>query len=327
MAATLTPGYVWSPTGQVTNVNLGTLVSAATISNIDQSNIASGYGLTITSSSAPSNTNALWLDSSLTNTPKYYNGSSWVAIGGATTGIRGTFSNLKSFWASNTTWTVTCDQINVKDASNNDQLLLTVNSTLNSASANGINALDTGTIANNTIYYIWVLAKSDGTKGIVYSLASAFGSVTLPTGYTYGALVSCLATNNSGNFIKATQTGRRYCFVVWANMGGGALGDTAWHAIDLTPANMTTNAGFVAPAVSNFCFGSLAAAADCAVGNDSSVASGNTLAPNKIAGAVGSANYSTPWQLDVITADTVYVVSNNAGNILYLHGFDLNKIT
>lgn len=328
MAATLTPGYTWAPTGQVTNTNLATLVSGATISNIDQSNVASGYGLVITSTSSPSNTNALWLNSASTNTPNYYNGSSWIAIGGATTGIRGTFSNLKSFWASNTTWTVTCDQINVKDASNNDQLLTSVNSTLNSASSNGINALDTGTIANNTIYYIWVLAKSDGTKGIVYSLASAFGSVTLPSGYTYGALVSCLATNNSGNFIKATQTGRKYCFAVWATMATGNSTIGSWTSIDLTPANMTTNAGFVAPAVSTYCFGVgyIVSSGRIYLTNDSSVASNTTAAPNKVGTFVSGEQVGIPFEFDVLTADTIYYCSDVAGNLVYLHGFELNKI-
>lgn len=80
MAATLTPGYTFGVNEQVTNVKLGTLVSGATITGVDQTNLASGYGLVITSVSEPSNVNALWLDSASSNLPKYYNGSAWTSV-------------------------------------------------------------------------------------------------------------------------------------------------------------------------------------------------------------------------------------------------------
>ena len=200
MAMTFTPGYAFSTTEQVTAAKLALLVSQASGSGLDQTNLASGYGLVISSGSSPSNTNAIWIDTSTSNTPKYYTGSVWQAIGtGATvTGITGLFRNLVSAWASNTTWTVTADEIIVKDANNNDLRLTSLNSTINSASSNGINALDTGAKANNTIYYIWVFAKADGTKGLVYSTSSTFSTVYTnlvnsgTTGYTYGALVSVL---------------------------------------------------------------------------------------------------------------------------------------
>ncbi len=328
MSLILTPGYAFATTEQVTAAKLALLLSQATGSNIDQTNLASGFGTVITAASAPSNTNALWIDSSSSNTPKYWNGSAWTAIGvtATQTGITGIFRNLVSAWASNTTWTVTADELNVKDVSNNDLRLTSLNATLNSASSNGINALDTGTKANNTIYYVWVLAKADGTKGIVYSLASTFGSVTLPTGYTYGALVSVLATNNSGNFIKATQKGRKYCFATWATIASGST--TGWQAIDLTPANMTTNAGFVPPLLSNFCFGVLYSPNQTGgVTNDNSVSSTtNVAAPNRVSS--GSANeFGLYWQFDVLTADTIYYVSTSANAAVYLHGFELNLIT
>lgn len=328
MAAVITPGYTYATNGEVTAVNLGQLVSQATITGIDQSNLASGFGLVITSSTQPSNTNAIWIDSSTGNTPKYYTGSVWTAIGTGTTttGIGGVFRNLKSFWASNSTWTVTADEINVKDASNNDLRLTALSATLNSASSNGINALDTGTKANNTIYYIWVLAKADGTKGIIYSLATAFGSVTLPSGYTYGALVSCLATNNSGNFIKATQTGRRYSFAVWATMASGTPGTTPWVAIDMTPANMTTNAGFVPSVLSDFCYGSVFGTSnEVYMTNDNSVTVGQADATNKLGIIIANPNFSF-WQFDIITADTLYWTANGSTCKVYLHGFELNKI-
>lgn len=82
MALALTPGYAFATTEQVTSAKLALLVSAATGSGIDQTNFASGSGCVITSSSQPSNTNAIWIDSGNGNILKVYNGSSWVQIQG-----------------------------------------------------------------------------------------------------------------------------------------------------------------------------------------------------------------------------------------------------
>lgn len=81
MPLALTPGYAFATTEQVTAAKLALLVSAAVASGIDQTNLASGSGVVITSSSQPSNTNALWIDSLSSNTLKYYTGSVWTAVG------------------------------------------------------------------------------------------------------------------------------------------------------------------------------------------------------------------------------------------------------
>jgi hypothetical protein len=85
MAATVTPGYTFATTEQVTNTKLATLVSGATITNIDQTNVASGYGLLIKSSTEPADQDVIWIDTSATNTPKYYNGSAWTTMIGSYT--------------------------------------------------------------------------------------------------------------------------------------------------------------------------------------------------------------------------------------------------
>lgn len=328
MAMTFTPGYAFATTEQVTAAKLALLVSQASGSGLDQSNLASGYGLVISASSAPSNTNAIWIDTATSNTPKYYTGSVWQAIGtgATTTGITGLFRNLVSAWASNTTWTVTADEINVKDASNNDLRLTSLNATINSASSNGINALDTGAKANNTIYYVWVLAKGDGTKGLIYSLSSTFGGLTLPSGYTYGALVSVLATNNSGNFIPATQTGLNYMFTTWATMASANPGSGSWTAIDMTPANMTTNPGFVPPVLSTYAFGYMdsgSSTAGYALSNkNTGTLDFTTMEANKIVS--NAAYFAARWEFDILTADTLYYITGAAATIR-LAGFRLNK--
>lgn len=80
MPATVTRGKTFGATETVTNTKLHQLVDSATIADIDQTNIASGYGLAIRSTSAPSDTDALWIDTN--STPpivRHYNGSAWIA--------------------------------------------------------------------------------------------------------------------------------------------------------------------------------------------------------------------------------------------------------
>jgi hypothetical protein len=60
------------------------------------------------------------------------------------------------------------------------QYRYTSTTTINFATT-GINALDTGTIASNTLYYIYAVVNGGGTAGLVASTATP---TTGPTGYT-----------------------------------------------------------------------------------------------------------------------------------------------
>jgi hypothetical protein len=73
--------------------------------------------------------------------------------------------------------------------------------------ASGANGLDTGAEANSTWYYGWVIAKADGTKAALLSTSSS--APTMPSGYTYKALVSAVRNNSGGNFIAYRQFGNR----------------------------------------------------------------------------------------------------------------------
>ncbi len=85
MAATITKGKTFAATEEVTNTKLHTLVDSATIANIDQTNMASSYGVVFRGTTAPSDTDALWVDTSASPpVPKFYDGSSWTSIRGGT---------------------------------------------------------------------------------------------------------------------------------------------------------------------------------------------------------------------------------------------------
>jgi hypothetical protein len=327
MSASLTPGYVFGATEQVTNVKLGTLVSGATISNVDQTNIASGYGLVITAASAPSNTNAIWLDSSGSNTPKYYNGTSWVSFLGSGS-VRGNYRNLKAITgADSSQWTVTADELVLQDANYNSVLIQTFNKTLD-LDTTGAGGVSTGAKAANTIYHVWAIRKSsDGTTNLVAAITSKTLANVLSdvaNSYDQGAIVSVIGTNSSSAIISAHQYGRRYTFDVWALLASGTV--SPWTIIDLTPSDMTSIPGFVPNTLSSYAFGSFGTSAggsNALITNNNSVATGATAAPNKYFIDTGAGWLR--WEFDILTTDSIWWGSAGSGAV-YLHGFELNKL-
>lgn len=102
---------------------------------------------------------------------------------------------------------IDADEIILKDSSGRAYLAESVNLTANIA-ASGANGLDTGVEANSTWYYLWVIYNP--TTDTVASLISASSTApTLPSGYTYKALVGAIYNSSGGNFIRILQRGRR----------------------------------------------------------------------------------------------------------------------
>lgn len=121
--------------------------------------------------------------------------------------------NVVVAYATAATCTVTADELILKDASSSVFLASSVNVTANIASA-GANGLDTGSEAASTWYYVWVIYN--GTT--VASLLSASSSApTMPSGYTYKALVGVVRNDGSSNFIRFWQHDRR-CSIATQNV-------------------------------------------------------------------------------------------------------------
>lgn len=100
-------------------------------------------------------------------------------------------------------------------------VLATPSLTINSA-ASGVNGLDTGSLAANTWYSVWVIHDGTNTAGLLSLSASA---PTMPGGYTYKARVGWIRTDGTGNKypLGFTQSGRR---VQWRVAAGSNL--TVW---------------------------------------------------------------------------------------------------
>jgi len=84
-AATLQKGKTFTANETVTNTKLHSLVDDATISDIEQSDVKANYGFMVKSSSQPSDTDALWNDTSA-NTVKAYISGSWQEVSGIVAG-------------------------------------------------------------------------------------------------------------------------------------------------------------------------------------------------------------------------------------------------
>jgi hypothetical protein len=78
--------------------------------------------------------------------------------------------------------------------------------TVSITSSGGVNKLDTGTVANSTWYYLWVISNGTTTGGL-FSLSST--APTMPSGYIYKKLIGAVYVNSSGNFISIKQQGNK----------------------------------------------------------------------------------------------------------------------
>ena len=68
------------------------------------------------------------------------------------------------------------------------------------AEGNNQGGLDTGGVANETIYYMWAIGKADGTADCLFSLSPTIP--TLPSGFIYKRLLGYLKTDDSANIVN-----------------------------------------------------------------------------------------------------------------------------
>jgi hypothetical protein len=104
----------------------------------------------------------------------------------------------------NTKLNISADRLMLEDSNGNCYLARSVSVSIDFTTT-GANALDTGTQVLSTWYYGWVIAKADGTIAGLGSTSSS--APTMPSGYTFKALVTAARSDASVHFIKYRQTG------------------------------------------------------------------------------------------------------------------------
>lgn len=92
--------------------------------------------------------------------------------------------------------------------------------------ASGANGLDTGAEANSTWYYVWAIYDGTNKRGLISTSSTA---PTMPSGYTYKALVGAVYNSAGGNFLDFYQTGRDVYYAAAQSVlsAGVATTDTA----------------------------------------------------------------------------------------------------
>ena len=120
------------------------------------------------------------------------------------------FKNLVIKVTGTLTSTMAADFIALTDGTNYLTLPFSVSMNIGTSGANG---LDTGSVAIDTWYYVWAIAKSDGTTAGLLSTSST--SPTMPSGYAYKARVGAMRTIHASATLYGTwQFGRHAQYVV-----------------------------------------------------------------------------------------------------------------
>jgi len=226
-------------------------------------------------------------------------------------GLQG-WLNLKVVRTSATQVTVTADQLYLKASATLAMRATSVSEVID-ITASGASGLDTGA-EGNVWYYIWIIAKADGTVNGLLSASST--SPTLPAGYIYYSLVSAVH-NTAGDFVDFIQEGRKYFYSVWPSI---ASGSTASTSVDTT--------AYIPSGISSVGFGTVTetTSSEYAYVSNVSPAVSNPVVANQIGGTPegGGEHF---WMMNLITANTLYYIGNAATSAVFLAGFELNKLS
>ena len=147
-------------------------------------------------------------------------------------GVIAACRNLAVSRPSVATVTVTADELLLKN-SGGDYLLASTVSVTPNITASGANGLDTGAEGSSRFYFVWVIAKADGTvAGLLSESATA---PTMPATYTFKALVSAVYNSVGSAFTDYIQRGNR-CYYAEARNVLSVGVETVATAIPLTAA-------------------------------------------------------------------------------------------
>ena len=104
-----------------------------------------------------------------------------------------------------------------------------------------VNGLDAGTEAASTWYYVWLIWNGTLLRGLLSTSATA---PTMPSGYTWKALIGVLRNDGSSNLVRSYQTDREV-FVAMQTIFTATAGSLTYVNLSGTP--LTTFQGIVPP--------------------------------------------------------------------------------
>lgn len=135
----------------------------------------------------------------------WYQRASGAPLVSSATGASCGLSVKNNATTPNSVLDISATELVVRNSDGLPVLLSNVSTSVNIATS-GAGGLDTGTEANSTWYYVWLVYNGSTVSGLLSVSAT---TPTMPSGYTYKALVGCVRNKSSGNFVKMRSVGPR----------------------------------------------------------------------------------------------------------------------
>jgi len=123
-----------------------------------------------------------------------------------------------------------------RDQSNTNDIELASSVTID-ASNNGKNGLDTGSLANNTIYAVYVIGNSRDNADAAAIVSSDLSQPVLPKDYDMYRRIGYVRTDGSAEFLKFYMYGNGHNREVWYDVARSVLSNgtsTTYAEIDLS---------------------------------------------------------------------------------------------
>lgn len=240
--------------------------------------------------------------------------------------VTGNFKNLlikNNTGTPNNIMDVTCDALALTNSVTSVPKLATAISQSPNITTSGAGGLDTGSVASNTWYALWIIQKADATTAALFSLSAT--APTLPSGYIYKARVGWCRTDGSSHIRPIIQYGRvaQYTAPALQQMISGSSGSVTtptWTAVAI--------GNYVPSTASKIRF----------VGFNTNDNAGNFIAaPNNSYGAYLSPSNPPPVSIDctasvninlplefILESSNIYYAGTGAGQGLAAFGWEDN---
>jgi hypothetical protein len=256
------------------------------------------------------------------------NGTQWIVLDplGAPVPPKSSRSNLQaSTTGSSAVTTISADALTVVNA-NGQGVTGTVLSLTNTLTSAGANGLDTGSAAYSTWYYIWAIFNL--ATGVWASLASLSPtSPTLPSGYTYKALVSAIRTQAATNYypLRFNQCGDtvEYQPMAGTNVTVSPVMISGPSGTEFTAMTAVPMAAFIPPNTSKIKVALSAAASNATAGaGPQSAYAASINVPLVVVATAGGAPMGVVGEF--IVASTNFYFAGSSGTQLACLSFSMN---
>jgi hypothetical protein len=158
------------------------------------------------------------------------NQTSYLAGPFYTNSVVGSCRNLAVKQTGNATASVAAEEVVVESALGGIGFKISSLSATLTASGNGANGLDTGSLGANAFYALYAIYNPNTrTAAVLATLASTsngsiYSGTNMPTGYVMSGLIGFLLTNSSSNFVVTTQLDREVFYQSAQSVLNGVTG-------------------------------------------------------------------------------------------------------